>query len=131
MVRWEVDTVLHCRVEEEENEEQDRAGDMDEAIDSVCPVEKQGVPYEPPLNVKFVEDVQALLQMNDLKSMSAGDIDSAFNHCDSTKGTAQLVDLQTVSENSVEKCEIKVSLPSRLEPSTMPPPGTETFSATD
>jgi hypothetical protein len=131
VVRREVDAVLHCRVEEEENEEQDRAGDMDEAVDSVCPVEKQGVLYEPPLNVKLVEDVQALLQMDDLKSMSAGNIDSAFDHCDSTKGTAQLVDLWTVSENSVEICEINGSLPSRLEPSTMPPPETGTFSATD
>lgn len=60
VVRWEVDAILHCRVEEEENEEQDRAGDMDEAVDSICPVEKQGVMYEPPLNVKFVEEVQAL-----------------------------------------------------------------------
>jgi hypothetical protein len=92
--RRQVDTILHCRVEEEENEEQDRAGDMDEAVDSVCPVEKQGVLYEPALNVKFVEDVQALLQMDDLKSMSAGDVDSAFDHCDSTEGAAKLIDLR-------------------------------------
>lgn len=93
VVRREVNTVLHCCVEEEENEEQDRAGDVDEAVDSVCPVEEQGVLYKPPLNVKFVEYVQALLQVDDLKSMSAGDIDSAFHHCDSTEGTAQLIDL--------------------------------------
>ena len=93
VVRREVDTVLHCGIEKEENEEQDRAGDVDEAVDSVCPVEEQGVLYEPPLNVEFVEDVKALLQVDDLKSMSAGDIDSAFHHCDSTEGTAQLIDL--------------------------------------
>ena len=94
VVRREVNTVLHCCVEEEENEEQDRAGDVDEAVDSVCPVEEQGVLYKPPLNVKFVEYVQALLQVDDLKSMSAGDIDSAFHHCDSTEGTTQLIDLR-------------------------------------
>jgi hypothetical protein len=61
---------------------------MDEAVDSVCPVEKQGVLDKPPLNVQFVEDVQALFQMDDLESMSAGDIDSTFDHRDSTEGTA-------------------------------------------
>lgn len=64
VVRRERDAVLHCRVEEQEDEEEDGAWNVNEAVDSVRPVEEQRMMQEPALNVKFEEDVKPLLEVD-------------------------------------------------------------------
>ena len=130
MVRGERDAVLHGRVEEEEYQEEDGAGDVDEAVDSVGPVEQQRVLQEPALDVEFEENVEALLEVDELQSMAAGDIHGALNHRYSTEGTSELVYLCML----VSCCKVHLGnrrLPSISKPNTMPQPRTGTFSAVD
>ena len=91
VVRGKRDTILHCRVEEQEYEEEDRARDVDEAVDPVRPVEEQRVLQEPALDVEFEEDVEALLEVNELQGMSAGDVHGALNHRHGAEGASKLV----------------------------------------
>lgn len=56
-MQGEIDAVAGCGVVVEAYEEEDGAGDVDEGVDAVCPVENEGVLEEPGLDVEFEEDV--------------------------------------------------------------------------
>jgi hypothetical protein len=61
------DTALAGRGEvKEHDEEEDGAGDMDEGVDAVNPVEDVGMGEEPLLDRKLPKDVQVLLKVDEL-----------------------------------------------------------------
>ena len=78
---------------EEDDKEEDGAGDMDEGVGSVRPLENCRVRKEPALENGLNEDAQALLHMNDLKGMSARSIDRVRLEGYSCEGSPKLVDL--------------------------------------
>lgn len=93
-VQREVEVVAGGGVEEEPDEEEDGAGDVDEGVDAVGPVEEEGVLEEPVLDVEFVEEVEALLEVDDLEGMLAGDVDGGFDEGYGREGAAELVYLK-------------------------------------
>lgn len=90
---WEVETVAGCGVVEEGDEEEDGAWDVDEGVGSVGPVEEGGVFEEPVLEGEFVEEVEALFEVNELEGVGAGDVDGGFDEGEGREGAAELVDL--------------------------------------
>lgn len=81
-------------VVEQPYEEENGSRNVDERIYAVGPVQDEWVLQEPMLDGKLPEDMKPLLEMDDLKSMSASDINSAFNEGHSREGAAQLVYLE-------------------------------------
>lgn len=77
---------------EEHDQEKDSAGDMDEGVDAVNPMKDVGMGEEPLLDRQLPEDVQSLLEVDELKSMATGDIDSALDEGQCSDGTADLID---------------------------------------
>jgi len=73
--QWEVDAVACRGVVEEEDEEEDGSWDVDEGVDAVRPVHEEGMFEEPVLYGELPEDVQTLLEVDDLESMFASDVD--------------------------------------------------------
>lgn len=61
------------------DEEEDGAGDVDKGVDAVDPVEDRRVGEEPFLDRELPEDVQALLDVDELEGVFAGDVDGAFD----------------------------------------------------
>jgi hypothetical protein len=83
-----------CRgIVKEEDEEKNRSGDVDEGVYAVGPVHEEWVLEEPVLHGKLPEDVEALLEVDDLKGMLAGDVDGGVDQSHCGKGTTELVDL--------------------------------------
>ena len=97
----QVDAVACCGVEVEPDEEENGPGDVDEGVDAVCPVHEEGVAKEPCLDGEFVEDVQALLEVDELEGVAACDVHGAFDHCYGAKGAAELVYLRHQSLVSI------------------------------
>lgn len=52
---------------------------MDKGVDAVEPVQDRRVGEEPFLDGEFPEDVQALLDVDELECVLAGDVDGAFD----------------------------------------------------
>ena len=97
-----MDAVARGRVVVEAHQEQNGTGDMDEGIGAVGPVEEEGVLEKPSLDIEFEEDVQALFKMDELQSVTASDIDSAFNHGHGGEGAAELVDLSDSQHGAIQ-----------------------------
>lgn len=86
-------TALAARGEVVEgNQEEDGSGDVDERVDAVDPVEQGRVVEEPLLDRELPEDVQALLEVDDLQSMLASDVDGALDESEGGEGASDLVD---------------------------------------
>jgi hypothetical protein len=78
----------------EGNKEEDGARDVDKGIHSVDPVHQRWLLKEPLLNGNLPKYIQSLLEMNDLKGMSASYVDGAFNKSQGAKGSSKLVNLE-------------------------------------
>lgn len=78
---------------EEDDEEENGAGDVDEGVSSVRPLENCRVSKEPALDHGLNEDAQALLNVNNLKGMLASSVDRAGLEGYSCEGSSKLVDL--------------------------------------
>lgn len=78
---------------EEDDEEENGAGNVDEGVGSVRPLEDCRVSKEPALENGLNKDAQALLHMNNLKGMLARSVDCAGLESYSCKGSSKLVDL--------------------------------------
>lgn len=77
----------------QEDEEENGSRDVDERVDAVDPVDESGTFEEPFLNGQLPEDMQALLEVDELESMFASDVDGAFDESQSRESPAELVDL--------------------------------------
>ena len=130
----EVETVAGCGVVEEGDEEEDGAWDVDEGVGAVCPVEEGGVFEEPVLEGEFVEEVEALFEVDELEGVGAGDVDGGFDEGEGREGAAELVDLFGLTGYSTRKIcgrGNKNYSPSISKPNTRPLPKTETSATTD
>lgn len=78
---------------EEDDEEENGAGNVDEGVGAVRPLEDCRVSKEPALDHWLNEDAQALLHMDDLKGMRARSVDCVGLEGNSCEGTSELVDL--------------------------------------
>lgn len=78
---------------EENDKEENGAGNVDEGVGSVRPLEDGRVSKEPALDNGLDKDAQALLHMNNLKGMLARGIDCAGLESYSCEGSSKLVDL--------------------------------------
>lgn len=74
------------------DEEEDGAGNVDEGVDAVDPAEHGGTLEEPLLEGQLPEDAEALLEVDDLEGMLAGDINGTLHEGDGSEGAAELVD---------------------------------------
>jgi hypothetical protein len=72
---------------------------MDEGVDTIDPVEECRPLEEPLLEAYLPEDVELLLEMDELESMLAGDIDGALNKCEGCECPTQLVNLRWISDS--------------------------------
>lgn len=78
---------------EEDDEEENGAGNVNEGVGSVRPLEDCRMFKEPALNNGLDKDAQTLLHMDDLKGMFACGVDCAGLEGYSCEGTSELVDL--------------------------------------
>ena len=78
---------------EEDDEEHDGAGDVDEGICTVRPLENCRVSKEPALDDGLKEGAQTLLHMDNLKGMLARGVDCAGLESYGCEGSSKLVDL--------------------------------------
>jgi hypothetical protein len=67
---------------------------VDEGVDAVDPVQQLGAGEEPALEGQLPEDVQALLEVDELQGVAAGDVDGALDEREGREGAADLVYLE-------------------------------------
>jgi len=87
----------------QEDEEENRSGDMDEGVSTVGPSHQVGVVEEPVLDWSLNEDAQSLLNVNKLQSMLSGNINSSLYKGEGCEGSTKLVDLQKEKKESETK----------------------------
>lgn len=75
-----------------DDQEEDRAGDVDERVGSVGPVHEVWSLEEPSLNRKLDKEMKALLEVDQLQGVSASDVDSGVVEEQGGESTAKLVD---------------------------------------
>ena len=64
---------------------------MDKGVYTIGPVHQERVFEEPTLHIKFVEDVESLLEMDDLEGMATSDVHGAFDHCHRRERATELI----------------------------------------
>ena len=78
------------------HEEEDRSGDMDEAVEPVDVLHEGRVAEEEGLDLGLPEDVKTLLDGDELQGMLTCDVDGVLLQCDRGDRAAELVDLEIV-----------------------------------
>jgi len=74
-------------------QEEDRSGDVDEAVEPVDVFHEGAVAEEEGLDLGLEEDAQTLLDSDEVQGMLTGDVDGVLLQCDRGDRAAKLVDL--------------------------------------